>query len=357
MAVLSGAAVGGISIGLCGASSPDKLAIGVYLEAMADELEQPAGGDDTPISFVIEPGESVATVAQRLAQERLISDAELFRRYVQYHGLDAGIEAGSFTLRQTMTIPQIARALQEAQRPEQIVTIREGLRLEQVADEVGAQTNISPQEFVDLTTGGWREAGLASEFDFLADLPAGVTLEGFLFPDTYRIDEGAAAADLVRRMLETFGDRVPLEMRAAAATHGLSVYEMVNLAAIVEREAVLEDERPLIAGVYYNRLSSDWLLGADPTVQYGLGTPANWWPKLSLDDLQVDHPSNTYKYPGLPPGPICSPGLGAIRAVAYPAETDYYFFMADCTKGDGSHVFALTEEEHYQNYEACGGGR
>jgi UPF0755 protein len=199
--------------------------------------------------------------------------------------------------------------------------------------------------------------GLASEFDFLADLPAGVTLEGFLFPDTYRIDEEAAAVDLVRRMLETFGDRVPLEMRAGAATHGLSVYEMVNLAAIVEREAVLDDERALIAGVYYNRLSSGWLLAADPTVQYGLGTPSDWWPKLSLDDLQVDHPSNTYKYPSLPPGPICSPGLGALRAVAYPAETDYYFFMVDCAKGDGSHVFAVTEEEHYQNYEACGGGR
>ena len=147
---------GSISIGLCGLSSPDDLLIGAYLDAKAAELEQPAGDDDTPVTFVVEPGETATDIAARLKRKGLISDAELFRRYAQYHGLDAGIETGEFTLRQTMTIPEIAQALQQGQRPEQVVTIQEGLRLEQVAAAVAAQTSISQQEFLSLATTGWR---------------------------------------------------------------------------------------------------------------------------------------------------------------------------------------------------------
>jgi len=183
--VLLGAATGGISVGLCGVSSPDELAIGAYLQARASELAEPAGADDTAVTFTVEQGETVAQISERLVTLNLVTDAELFRRYVQYHGLDSGIEAGQFTLRQTMTIPQIAEALQEAQRPEQIITVREGLRLEEVAETVGAQTSILPDEFLALATHGWRDVGLASEFDFLASLPPEATLEGFLFPDTY----------------------------------------------------------------------------------------------------------------------------------------------------------------------------
>lgn len=338
---------------LCGAGSPEELMIAAYLEANADRLEQPAGSDDTPVAFVVEPGETAGEIAARLQELGLISDAELFRRYVQYHKLDAGIEAGEFTLRQTMTIPEIAMALQKGHRPEQEVTIREGLRLEEVALAVASQTTISQDEFLTLATTGWRNAGLA--FDFLTSLPPTATLEGFLFPETYRLPEDATAGDLVERMLSTFDARVTLDMRAAAASRGLDVYELVTLASIVEREAVLDEERPLIAGVYHNRLADGWLLGACPTVQYALGTPENWWPQFTLEATQVDSPYNTYRNPGLPPGPICSPGLASIRATAYPAETEYYFFLADCTKNDGSHLFAVTQEEHNRNYEKCGG--
>jgi len=345
---------GGVSLSLCALSAPDKSLIGVYLDARADELEQPAGSDDTPAAFVIEPGETVAQVADRLKQAGLVSDAELFRRYVQYHGLDAGIEAGEFTLRQTMTIPQIAQALQEGQRHEQTVTIQEGLRLEQVAAAVATQTNIPQEEFLALVTGGWRAAGLG--FDFLSDLPQGATLEGFLFPETYRLPEQATAMDLASRMLETFAARVTPGMRAAAANRGLNPHQLITLASIVEREAVLEQERPLIAGVYYNRLDSGWYLGACPTVQYGLGAPDNWWPQFTPEATDLDSPYNTYRHLGLPPGPICSPGLASIQATAYPATTDYFFFLADCQKNDGSHLFAVTEEEHLNNYQICGGG-
>jgi len=344
---------GSISIGLCGLSSPDDLLIGAYLDAKAAELEQSAGDDDTPVTFVVEPGETATDIAARLKRKGLISDAELFRRYAQYHGLDAGIEIGEFTLRQTMTIPEIAQALQQGQRPEQVVTIQEGLRLEQVAAAVAAQTSISQQEFLLLATTGWRDSGFV--FDFLADLPPAATLEGFLFPETYRLPEEPVATDLLGRMLETFGARVTPEMQAAVANRGLSVYELVTLASIVEREAVLDEERAIIAGVYHNRLDAGWFLDACPTVQYALGTPDHWWPQFTLEATEVDSPYNTYRNLGLPPGPICSPGLASIRAAAYPADTDYYFFLADCTKNDGSHLFAVTHEEHLRNYGVCGG--
>ncbi|MFQ6100520.1 MAG: endolytic transglycosylase MltG [Anaerolineae bacterium] len=344
---------GGFSLSLCGLSSPDDFLIGLYLDTKAAQLEQPAGDDDTPVTFVVEVGETAAEIGSRLEQEGLIADAELFRRYVQYHGLDAGIEAGEFTLRQTMTIPEIAQALQKGQRPEQVITIQEGLRLEQVAAAVAEQTNISPDDFLALVTTGWRDSNLA--FDFLSDLSPGATLEGFLFPATYRLPEEGTAVDLVGRMLGTFGTRVSPEMRAAAASHGLSVYELVTLASIVEREAVLDEERPLIAGVYHNRLESGWFLSACPTVQYALGTPDEWWPQFTLEATDVDSPYNTYRHLGLPPGPICNPGLASIQAAAHPADTDYFFFLADCTKNDGSHLFAVTQEEHNHNYERCGG--
>jgi UPF0755 protein len=344
---------GGVSLSLCGLSSPDDLLIRFYLDARAAELDQMAGSDDTPVTFVVEPGETAVEIADRLKQAGLVSDAELFRRYVQYHGLDAGIEAGDFVLRQTMTIPDIAQALQKGQRPEQVVTIQEGLRLEQVAALVAEQTGIPEDEFLALATDGWRNAGLS--FDLLADLPPSATLEGFLFPDTYRLPEDATALDLLGRMLETFDRRVAPEMRAAAANRGLDVYELVTLASIVEREAVIDEERPLIAGVYHNRLESGWFLGACPSVQYALGAPDDWWPRFTLEATEVDSSYNTYRNLGLPPGPICSPGLASLEAAAYPADTGYFFFLADCTKDDGSHLFAVTEEEHLGNYSVCGG--
>ena len=343
----------GVSIDLPDLPAPDDLVIGLYLDSMAAELEQPAGSDDTPVIFIIEPGETAAEIATRLAEEGFVSSAELFRRYVQYHELDAGIEAGEFTLRQTMTIPEIAQALQRGQRQEQTVTIPEGLRLEQVAAEVAEQTDISQEEFLALVTTGWREAGLT--FSFLTNLPPDATLEGFLFPETYRLPQDPTAFDILTRMLETFDARVSSEMQAAAASQGLNVYELVTLASIVERESVLDEERPLVAGVYYNRLEGGWFLGACPTVQYALATPDNWWPQFTLEATDVDSPYNTYRNLALPPGPICSPGLASIQASAYPAETDYFFFLADCTKNDGSHLFAVTQDEHNANYQMCGG--
>jgi UPF0755 protein len=343
---------GGVNLGLDELDSPERMALRVYLETHADALDRPAGADETPVTFVIESGESVADIAGRLESAGLIADAELFRRYLQYHDMDSSIEAGDFVLRQTMTIPQVAASLQEGLRAEQVITIREGLRLEQVAALVGEQTTIPADEFLVVAMSGWRQ--LALSHAFLADLPPDATLEGFLFPDTYRIYEDATAADLVTLMLDTFDARVPPDLRASAQTEGLDIYQLVTLASIIEREAVLTEERPIIAGVFHNRLDTGWQLESCPTVQYSLAEPGNWWPSLTLEDLDRDLPYSTYALPGLPPGPICSPGLNSIQAAANPADVEYFFFLADCSADDGSHLFAVTAEEHVANFQACG---
>ena len=344
-----------VSLTLPGLGSPGKALLGVYLDARADALAEPAGLEDDPVVFVIGSGESVTSIAARLERSGLITDSELFRRFLQYHDLDSGIEAGQFILRQTMTIPQIADALQEGHRPELSLTIREGLRLEEIAVEVATQTGIPVEEFRGLVTSGWRQLDLG--YAYLQDLPEDATLEGYLWPETYLLPDAALAEDVLVRMLDVFDREVSTELRAAASASGLNVHELLTLASIIEREAVLDSERAYISGVYHNRLNDGWQLGADPTVQYGLGHDGDWWPMLYVDDLALDLEYSTYVHIGLPPGPICSPGLESIRAAAMPAATGYYFFLVDCEKDDGSHLFAATEGEHFANYSRCGGGQ
>ncbi len=337
----------------------EQIYLQTYIDGKQAALEAPFGTDESPVTFTVQPGQSVAEVAGNLKANHLISDTELFRRYVQYKQLDAGIQAGTYTLRQTMTIPEIARALQKAEAPDQQVLVPEGKRLEEVAELVADQTNITSTDFLAMAQTGWRGTDLVQTYDFLSQIPITSTLEGFLFPDTYRVAQGATAYDLINKMLENFGQQVTPSLRDSFTVQGMSLYEGITLASIVEREAVVASERPLISGVYHNRLRDGWYLSADPTVQYALGYQPDedsWWKHfITFDDLEVSSPYNTYRNLGLPPTPIANPGFDAIQAAAEPTETGYYFFMVDCTKTDNSHVFATTEEEHLANYARCGG--
>lgn len=325
-------------------------AIAVYLSANQIKLDQPAGSDPAPIEFEIQPGETLNQIADRLFRLGLISDVELFRRYLQYNNLDVGIEAGKFTLAKTMTIPEVAQALQQGRREELTLTVPEGKRIEEVAVLVVTQVpQINADEFLALARDAAR---WKSQFAFLSDVPDGASLEGFLFPDTYRLPLETGAQDAVERMLRNFDQKITPQMRADVQAAGQSLWDVVRLASIIEREAFVADERPLIAGVYANRLKQGWTLDADPTIQYALGQsrdPSNWWPDLTLEDYQgVDEPYNTYRNVGLPPGPIANPGLSSINAAIYPQVSDFFFFRASCNK-DGTHQFARTLEEQSAN--------
>jgi UPF0755 protein len=183
-------------------------------------------------------------------------------------------------------------------------------------------------------------------------LPSSSTMEGFFFPDSYILPRTTTADQLLDTIARNFAFHISDDMRAGFAAQGLDLYQAVTLASIVERESVHDDELALIASVFINRLNVGMTLGSDPTVQYALGYNAieqTWWTNpLSLDDLKFDSPYNTYIYAGLPPGPIASPSLEALQAVAFPEVSSFYYFQAKCD-GSGYHTFAVTFEEHLAN--------
>ncbi|MEA3338023.1 MAG: endolytic transglycosylase MltG [Chloroflexota bacterium] len=333
--------------------------IGLYLRMQQSSLTAAPGASDAPVPFFIDSGETATSVADRLAEMGLISDADLFRLYMRYNGIDQKLEAGDFVLAPNMTMPEIAQSLQRALVQEVVVTVPEGWRAEQVADMLAEEGIMDADGFMAAVRAGDPMALGLGEYDFLADRPLSASLEGYLFPDTYRVPAKSDPADLLGVMLDNFDAKISSEMRAAAVASGLSLYQALILASIVEREAVQADERPLIASVYRNRLSGacdeevgGLYLQADPTVQYARGRPGDWWWKpQSIEDYQhVQDPYNTYLYPGLPPGPIATPGLSALESTIRPAETQYCFFVA--TGDEGRHVFARTLAEHEANVAA-----
>jgi UPF0755 protein len=343
--------------------SADSFLSSLYLSMHQEELNQPAGDDPTPVAFVVEPGETAADVAQRLAEEGLVVNAEVFRRFMAYQGLDVSLEAGNYVLRRNMTMHDIANALQFGSADTVTLTVPEGWRAEQIAWLLDQQGLVRGDDFMAHV----RDAEYA--YPWLASRPPGASLEGFLFPDTYELPAETTAADVVSLMLSNFDARAAPEIEGRLSSRTvfdlelgsqrpLTVYDAVTLASIVEREAVVPEERPIIASVYLNRLDPRYVeetalrLSADPTVQYAKGyDPAtgSWWnPMLPGEGQILDSPYNTFRVQGLPPGPISNPGLASILAVLNPAATDYLYFHAI---GDGSHAFASSLEEHLRNQD------
>lgn len=329
-----------------------------YLTARVGDLQGPAAAAATSGAFTITSGERADEVAANLVAAGFLADSELFLNYLRYYDLDAGLEAGVYELESGVSIPELAAILSRAIDQQIDLTFIEGWRLEEMAAYLAhiRPAAIDPDVFLAIAQG--QTAFDLSSYEFLASLPSGGSLEGFLFPDTYRIPVEADAVFLIGLMLDNFGQKVDASMRQSFGAQGLSVYQAVTLASIVQREAVLSEERPVMVGVFLNRLAQGMKLQADPTVQYAAGYQAGsdkWWKTpLSQADLELDSAYNTYRYEGLPPGPIASPGLEALQAVAQPAETEYLYFVVDCTaERVGQHVFSRTFEEHLANVEAC----
>ncbi|MXX26948.1 MAG: endolytic transglycosylase MltG [Caldilineaceae bacterium SB0668_bin_21] len=329
------------------------------LRLREEELLIPAGDDPRPRAFTINPGEPARYIAARLAAAGFINDADLFNLYLRVEKLDREIEAGNFMLADSMTIPEIARELQQARFEEVLVTIPEGFRAEEIAERLAQNFVIDSERFLTAVRQP-QSLGLLDNYDFLNDLAPDDSLEGYLFPDTYRFPVNASGPEIVlTSMLDNFENRVGAAGLSGGSS-GMSGHELITLASIVEREAVQDDERPLIASVYINRLNNECrdvggtYLQADPTVQYAKGTTGNWWwkPQTIEEYAQVESLYNTYLHAGLPPGPIASPGLRAIEATSNPTQTSYCFFLA--TGDEGRHVFAQTLAEHNRNFANYG---
>jgi UPF0755 protein len=338
-------------------------------EALSDE---PRGGTER-VTVTIDLGSSDRDIARKLYEEGIVSSPLAFQYAVFQAGREGTLEAGTYDLSPSMRPSQIVAALRNEAGEEVELTIREGWRLEEVVGYLGSTPlTLNLEEFAALVEA--PPPDLVNQYPFLADLRRDRTLEGYLYPDTYRVFANIDAREMVELLLSTFEERFTDEIAQGLQAQGLDVDEAMTLASIVEREAVLDEERPLIAGVYLNRINNPdgetvGLLNADPTLQYALATREHrdaavdewgsieWWPMLQVAGRDVELPRRledyqTYRNPGLPPTPIASPRIGSIEAVAF-ADTDsgYFYFVAGCPNGerDGSHYFGRNLGEHEAN--------
>ncbi|MDP2720614.1 MAG: endolytic transglycosylase MltG [bacterium] len=276
-------------------------------------------------TFVIKKGESVASIATRLKKENLLRNALMFRIYLKMTGLDEKIQSGSFKLSTDQPVKNIALTLTRG-RLDKWLTFVEGLRKEEVAEIAAKNFDINKDKF-------------------LAKAP-----EGELFPDTYLIPINASEEQILAIFQNNFGKKYNSDHQKIASEKGLTKQDVITIASIVERETKSKEERPIIAGILLKRWKEGIPLATDATIQYALGfsdQEETWWRKnLTEDDLKIDSPYNTRSRTGLPPGPICSPGLASIDAVLTPKESPYYFYLHD---KKGQIHYAATFEEHQQN--------
>lgn len=317
-------------------------------------LDRAKANDTGPVLFTIDQDESADSVGQRLSDLGLINSTVFFKAKLKLRGSSTQFSPGSHSLRAGMSVDEILNTItvvvvDEPGTPGTTAYVefrtQEGWRAEQIAQLLVEKKLIkTSKEFFDALNDP-----SFNRFDFVKNRPAGATLEGYLFPDTYKVPVKTSAVDIIDLMLVNFDRRVPKGMRDNTP-EGFNFHQVLIIASIIEREAAIDSERPMIAGVYYNRLRGipPLPLQADPTVQYALGQEGNWWLELQPLDLQRESPYNTYLRTGLPPGPICNPSLKSIQAALNPLQTDNLYFVA---RGDGTHAFARTYEEHQANVQ------
>jgi len=301
------------------------LAIGGSAAWWFDGLKAVDSLDNTPISFKVSPGDGARAISSQLAREQLVRSPIAFFLLVKMKGLETNLQAGDFRLYRSMNALVIAEKLTHGYEDVWVTTL-EGWRSEEIASALSKNLDIPESEFLK------------------------VAREGYMFPDTYRIPRDATAGAIVNMFRTIFDEKVTPAMRSSASRYGLSMDGLVTLASIVEREGNTEEDRPVIAGILLKRLEADWPLQVDATLQYALGYQPHeksWWKTaLSADDRLVKSPYNTYTNPGLPPGPICNPGLSSIRAVVSPKSSDYWYYIHD--PAGGVH-YARSIEEHNAN--------
>lgn len=293
---------------------------------------RPVAATGPSIEFTVVAGENAPQVAQRLVSTKLLRSSNSFITYVNFHGLRPRLKAGQYSIAPTMSGGDIAELLAGGRTLTKRLVVPEGYRISQIeASAVAA----------GITKSDFRAALVAPHVQsFLAGKPADVDLEGYLFPDSYAVNSNISAANLINSMLDNFAARVGPEYAQAYAAEGLTLHQGLTLASIVEREVYSATDRPVVAQIFLKRFKDGTTLGSDVTTLYAaelLGVSF---------DVNIDSRYNTRRYAGLPPGPICNPGLGALDAVAHPASTNYTYFLSG---KDGKTYFANTYAQHQAN--------
>jgi UPF0755 protein len=302
------------------------------------KVNEPYRGYTDAEKFVdIPPGAGPAGIGQRLIDAGVVRDSWTFRAALLISGRARELKAGEYRFDKPMDALDVIDKIRRGDIYQRLLTFREGLTIPEMAAVFEQRGFGTAADFIKA----------ASDPAAIRDLdPAARDLEGYLFPETYALPRGTPARDVVARMVAGFRNAFDQDLRAAAAADGLTVRQAVTLAALVEKETGAPDERPLVAAVYRNRMKLGMGMQADPTVIYALQKAGRYTGNLTREDLQFDSPYNTYRYAGLPPGPIAAPGRASLQAAVRPAPVDYVYFVS---KNDGTHVFASTLEEHNKN--------
>ena len=277
---------------------------------------------------------STNQIAQLLAEKKLVRQADVFKIYARVKGVDGQFKAGTYSFSGTVSLAQITAQLLRGRTAEVKFTIPEGLTQEEIADLLAAKGLVDKERFLTAANEG------AYPFDYLPPAGQSQRLEGFLFPDTYQVPKDYGEELIITMLLNRFDQVMTGKWREQATHLGMSIPQVVTLASLIEREAKVAGDRPLVSSVFHNRLDINMRLESCATVQYALGEVKA---VLLYKDLEIESPYNTYRHAGLPPGPIAAPGAAALEAALYPADTDYLFFVA---KKDGSHFFSKTLAEH-----------
>ncbi|MFV1917133.1 MAG: endolytic transglycosylase MltG [Patescibacteria group bacterium] len=313
-----------------------------------NENSKPVSALEQKTRFVIPKGRSASEIGKMLVNEGLVNNALAFKFYVQVTGQAEKIQAGEFTLSPNLSLIEVVERLTSG--PEELwVTIPEGLRREEVVERVIESLELEP------------EKATVFRKEFLAETDG---KEGFLFPDTYLFPRDVAASVVVGKLERTLDDKIS-EFAAAISSGGYSEKEVITLASIIERETKSDAERPIVAGIFFNRLGISMALQVDATLQYAVANSKlrtfakggsapggqnselnNYWEPLTKGDLEIDSPYNSYKFIGIPPGPIASPGLSSIRAVINPEDSEYLYYIHD---PKGNIHYAETLSRHNQN--------
>jgi UPF0755 protein len=301
---------------------------------------RPFKGYAEPEVFVDIPhGAGSAAIAKQLADAGVIHDVNSFRLALWLTGKGRRLQAGEYRFDRPVTAREVADKIARGEIYVRPITFPEGLTIKQMAALYESKGFGPAQDFVHAA----KNAALVSAVD-----PDAKDLEGYLFPETYNLKRKETAEQLVPKMVTAFMKAMTPDLLEKADQRGLTVRQLVTLASIVEKETGNKDERPVVAAVYANRLRIGMPLQCDPTVIYALDRANRYNGNLTRDNLQYDSPYNTYRYPGLPPGPIASPGRASIQAAANPAAVGYLYFVS---RNDGTHAFATTLDEHNRNVQ------
>jgi UPF0755 protein len=309
--------------------------------ALEKAISMPNSAEKTVATFEIKPGESMSAVAANLKKAGLMGNTDPFIKYAKNNELDKKVKAGVYTLNTAMSPREILEVFVSGSRSEIWITIPEGWRIDQIAEYLGKQGLLfTVKEFED-----YAYVKNFSSTPVLSGLSGKTTLEGYLFPDTYKVYSDAEPTDVIQSMLDNFSQKVTKDMMDKANKMGFNLHQFITLTSIIEKESAHNEDIRIIASVYHNRLKDGMLFQSDATITYITRRPDA---SPTFDETKIDDPYNTYLYKGLPPGPVGNPGVAAMEATLNPETTDWLFFLTD---SENRAHFAKTYEEHLANQE------